>query len=61
MTDIVENMLRLQDGVFVEHWDVLQPEATCTKMGERLDHPGFAQSLPCVPINIRFWHLQTMR
>jgi predicted SnoaL-like aldol condensation-catalyzing enzyme len=26
--DIVANILQLQDGVFVEHWDVVMPEAT---------------------------------
>ena len=26
--DIVANILQFEDGVIVEHWDVLQPEAT---------------------------------
>ena len=42
--DIVANMLRLQDGVFVEHWDVLQPEATKEEANGR--SPMWGDSFP---------------
>jgi predicted SnoaL-like aldol condensation-catalyzing enzyme len=42
--DIVANMLRLQDGVFVEHWDVLQPEATKDEANGR--SPMWGDSFP---------------
>lgn len=42
--DIVANMLRVQDGVLVEHWDVLQPEATKQEANGR--SPMWGDSFP---------------
>jgi predicted SnoaL-like aldol condensation-catalyzing enzyme len=42
--DIVANMLRLQDGVFVEHWDIVQPEATEEEANGR--SPMWGDSFP---------------
>ncbi len=42
--DIVANMLRLEDGLIVEHWDVLQQEATEAEANGR--SPMWGDSFP---------------
>ena len=41
---IVADMLRIENGVFAEHWDVTQPEATKAEAGGR--PPMFGDSFP---------------
>jgi len=41
---IVTDIIRMEDGVFIEHWDVIQDEAT--KEQSKSGHPMFGDSFP---------------
>ena len=41
---IVTDMIRMKDGILVEHWDVIQDEAT--KEQSKSGHPMFGDSFP---------------
>lgn len=41
---VVVDILRLEGGVMIEHWDVIQDEAT--REGSRGGHPMFGDSFP---------------
>jgi predicted SnoaL-like aldol condensation-catalyzing enzyme len=41
---IVTDIIRMQDGILVEHWDVIQDEAT--KEQSKSGHPMFGNSFP---------------
>ena len=41
---ISANVLRIEDGLFAEHWEVLQPEATAAE--SRSGRPMFGDSFP---------------
>jgi predicted SnoaL-like aldol condensation-catalyzing enzyme len=41
---IVTDIIRMEDGVLVEHWDVIQDEAT--KEQSKSGHPMFGDSFP---------------
>ena len=41
---IITDIVRMEDGVFVEHWDVIQDEAT--KETSKSGHPMFGDSFP---------------
>jgi hypothetical protein len=41
---IVTDIVRMEDGVFVEHWDVIQDEAT--KEQSKSGHPMFGDTFP---------------
>jgi predicted SnoaL-like aldol condensation-catalyzing enzyme len=41
---IVTDIIRMKDGILVEHWDVIQDEAT--KEQSKAGHPMFGDSFP---------------
>ena len=41
---IAADILRIQDGILVEHWDVIQDEAT--EQQSKSKHPMFGESFP---------------
>jgi predicted SnoaL-like aldol condensation-catalyzing enzyme len=41
---IVADVVRLQDGILVEHWDVIQDEAT--KLQSKSGNPMFGDAFP---------------
>jgi predicted SnoaL-like aldol condensation-catalyzing enzyme len=43
-TWIVTDTIRMKDGILVEHWDVIQDEAT--KEQSKSGHPMFGDSFP---------------
>ena len=46
---IAADILRIEDGVFVEHWDVIQDEATQAQ--SKSGRPMFGDSFPVFPVH----------